>query len=433
MTRTQAKPPAPLQRPDDRRTSFRWAVLGLVFLATVINYVDRAVLGVLKPTLEQHFGWTQVDYGWIVTSFQFTYAVGYPLLGAWTDRIGLRWGYFLAVVLWSAAATAHAGARSISGFCIARAGLGFAEGGNFPAAVKTVAEWFPKQQRALATGLFNAGSNLGAVACPLVVPWLVLRSGWQSAFLATGALGFVWALLWMALYRAPQRHPWVSPAELAFIRSDPPDPAGHISWLRLLGYRQTWACVAGMLLSAPIWWFFIYWVPDFLNKQHHLNLTESSLPLVVIFVMSDLGGIAGGWFSSALIRRGWSINAARKTALLVCALCVLPVYGAGLVTGLWTAVLLVGVAASAHCAFTANLWAMLSDTVPRKAISSVIGIGGMAGALAGIGFTQAVARILQATHNNYLLPFAAASLSYVAAVGIIQALLPRLEPMELSG
>jgi ACS family hexuronate transporter-like MFS transporter len=412
-------------------TGIRWVVLVLLFFATVINYVDRSVLGILKPVLEKELGWNQVDYGWIVTAFQVTYAAGYALGGRLFDRIGVRPGYFLAVAVWSLAEIAHAFVRSVSGFSMARAGLGIAEGGNFPAAIKTVTEWFPRQQRAFATGLFNAGSNVGAVLCPLVVPWMAARWGWQAAFLTTGALGFFWITLWLAFYRAPERNPRVSPAELAYIQSDPPDPAVKIAWLELLRRRQTWAYVVGMVLSSPIWWFYIYWIPDFLNKQYNVQLTQSSAPLVAIFLVADGGGIAGGWLSSMLIRRGWTVNAGRKVTLLICALCVVPVFFTPLADSLWISVALVALAASAHCGFAANLFTLVSDTVPRQAVSSVVGIGGMAGSIGGIFFAQAVARILQATHNVYVIPFAIASVAYLVATAVMHLLLPRLEPMRL--
>ena len=412
-------------------TRCRWLVVALLFLATTINYIDRAVLGVLKPLLEKELGWTQVDYSWVVTAFQITYALGYLSAGRLFDFIGVRLGYLLSVTLWSLAAMAHALARTVMGFSIARAALGLAEGGNFPAAIKTVAEWFPKQERAFATGLFNAGSNIGAVVCPLVVPWLAHRWGWQAAFLVTGALGFAWVLLWLIAYRPPDKHPWVSAAELAHIRKDPPDPEVKIPWLVLLRYRQTWAFVVGMVASAPVWWFYIYWIPDFLNKQYHVTLTQSSGPLIAIFLIADVGGIAGGWLSSKLIRRGWSINAARKTAFLICALCVVPVFLTPLVGNLWLSVALVALAASAHCGFAANLFTLVSDTVPRKAVSSVVGIGGMAGAIAGMFSAQLIGRVLHYTNNNYFVPFALASVAYILAVGIMHALVPKLEQMEL--
>lgn len=409
----------------------RWIICALLFLATTLNYIDRAVLGVLKPVLEKELGWTQVDYGWIVTAFQITYALGYIGAGKLFDHIGVRLGYLLSVSLWSLAAMAHAAMRSVLGFCVARAGLGLAEGGNFPAAVKTVAEWFPKQERAFATGLFNAGSNIGAVLCPLVVPWLAHRWGWQMAFIVTGAIGFLWVVAWGIVYRRPQDHPWVTPAELAHIQKDPPDPPAKVPWLVLLRYRQTWAFVVGMVASAPVWWFYIYWIPDFLNKQYHLRLTQTSLPLITIFLVADLGGIMGGWLSSHLIKRGWTVNAARKTTLLVCSLCVLPVFLTPLVGNLWISVALVALAASAHCGFAANLFTLVSDTAPRKAVSSIVGIGGMAGAIAGMFSAQLIGHVLHFTNNNYLVPFALASVVYLLALGIMHALTPRLEPMKL--
>lgn len=412
-------------------THVRWRIVVLLFFATVLNYVDRAVLGILKPDLEQELGWSQTDYGNIVTSFQLLYAAGYLVSGRLLDLISLRAGYALSVGLWSLAIMAHAAVRSVTGFCVVRGALGLAEGGNFPAAVKTVTEWFPQRERALATGLFNAGSNIGAVACPLLVPWLVVRWGWQSAFLTTGALGFIWVLAWSCMYRPPARHPRVGEAELALIRSDPVDPQVKLPWRELLKHRQTWAVMAGFFCSAPIWWFYIHWIPDFLNKQYDLKLTHASLPLVTIFLVADAGGILGGWFSSRLIRRGWSVNVARKTAMLVCALCVLPVFFTPLVTHLWLSIWLVALAASAHCGFAANLFTLVSDTVPSQAVGSVVGLGGMAGSLGGMVFAQLVGRVLESTHNDYRIPFAISALAYVIALSVIHALVPRLEAMRL--
>jgi ACS family hexuronate transporter-like MFS transporter len=412
-------------------THFRWGVVALLFFAATVNYVDRAVLGILKPVLDQQLGWDQKDYGWMVTAFQAAYATGYVLAGRLFDRIGVRLGLLAAVMTWSGAAMAHALARSVLAFSTARSVLGLAEGGCFPAAVKAVAEWFPKEQRALATGIFNAGSPVGAIVCPLVVPWIAGRWSWQMAFVLTGALGFVWVLAWARLYRAPQEHPGISAAELAYIRKDPPEPGFKIAWLELLRRRQTWAFMFGMMASAPIWWFYIFWIPDFLNKRFHLNLTQSSVPLMLIFLISSFGGIGGGWLSSALLRRGWSLNRARKSAMLVCALAVVPVFATPLMGTVWWAVTLVAIAAAAHCGYTANLYTLVSDTVPGKAVSSVVGIGGMAGSIAGMGFSQLVARVLQFTNNNYLVPFLFAASGYLVALGLIHLLLPRLQTMWL--
>lgn len=417
------------QRP---RFGFRWVIVVLLFLATAINYIDRAVIGVLKPTLDEKLGWTQIDYGNIVTAFQVAYAAGYVGAGWLFDRIGVRIGYLLSVTLWSLAAMSHGLARSVTGFCAARAMLGLAEGGNFPAAIKTIAEWFPREERALAAGLFNSGAQIGAIACPLLIPWLERQWGWQSAFVTTGALGLMWVVCWRALYDAPGRHPRVSAAELAFIRKDPPDPAVRIPWLVLLRHPQTWTFVVGTVVSSPVWWFYIFWIPDFLNKHYNITLTQSSGPLITIFLIADFGGIAGGWLSSRLIKRRWSINAARKTAMLVCALAVVPVFLTPLIHSLWVSVLLVAVAAAAHCGFVANLYTVVSDTVPRKAVSSVIGIGGMAGAIAGMFFSQLVSRILHLTNNNYFAPFAVAAGAYLIGLACIQMLLPHLECMPIS-
>lgn len=410
----------------------RWSMCALLFFATTVNYIDRAVLGVLKPLLDSDLKWTQDDYGWIVIAFQATYAAGYLFAGGVIDRIGVRTGFSLAVGLWSLAAMAHAAVRTVLGFGVVRGLLGIAEGGSFPAAIKTIAEWFPREERALATGIFNAGSNVGAILCPLVVPWLAGRWGWQGAFVATGAVGFLWLAAWWALYKPVDRHPGVTPAELAHIRKDPPDPAVKIPWRTLLGYRQTWAFMTGMAASSPIWWFYIYWTPDFLKNKFALTLSDMSLPLMTIFFVSSFGGIGGGWLSSALLRRGWSVNAARKTALLTCALCVLPVFFTPRVSSLWLSVALVALAASAHCGFAANLFTLVSDTVPRQAIGSVVGIGGMAGSVAGMFFARVVSRILQATGNNYLVPFAIAAFVYLGAVAIMHLLLPRMERMNLA-
>jgi ACS family hexuronate transporter-like MFS transporter len=413
------------------RTNIRWVICTLLFFATTVNYVDRAVLGILKKTLDESLHWTQVDYGNVVTAFQIMYALGYLFAGRLIDRIGTRSGFSLAVGLWSLAAMAHAAVRTVLGFGLARAGLGLAEGGSFPAAIKTIAEWFPKEQRALATGLFNAGSNVGAITCPLVVPWLAARWGWQGAFFATGAFGFVWLLFWLWLYRAPDHHPRVNAAELAYIRRDPPDPSAYIPWLELLRHRQTWAFMIGMAASSPIWWFYIYWIPDFLSVHFQLDLHGTQLPLMTIFFISSFGGIGGGWLSSRLLQRGWSLNAARKLALLVCALCVVPVFLTPLVHSLWLAVGLVALAAAAHCGFAANLFTLVSDTVPRKAVSSVTGIGGMAGAIAGMVFAQVISHHLDATGNNYIVPFIIAASAYLLALGLMHLLLPHLELMPL--
>jgi ACS family hexuronate transporter-like MFS transporter len=408
----------------------RWVVCGLVFLATTINYVDRQVIGILKPELTRTLGWNEIDYSNIVFAFQVAYAGGYLLGGRLIDALGVRFGYALAVTLWSLAAMGHAWARSVAGFCAARIGLGFAEGANFPAAVKTTTTWFPRRERALATGIFNSGTNVGALVTPLLVPWLTYRFGWPSAFIVTGALGFLWLGAWLFLYHSPERHPTVQADELAYIQSDPPDPIATVSWLALLRYRQTWAFVAGMFLAGPIWWFYLYWIPDFLHKQHGLNLLQLGPPLVVIYLMTDVGSIGGGWLSSTLLNRGWSLNAARKTAMLVCALCVVPVFAAAQASGLWTATLLIGLAASAHQGFAANLYTMVSDTAPKQVVSSIVGIGGMIGAIGGMLIAKLTGYVLEWT-GHYLPLFIIASCAYLVALAAIHLLNPRWTPMPL--
>jgi ACS family hexuronate transporter-like MFS transporter len=382
-----------------------------------------------KPTLKDELHWDETDYSNIVTAFQAAYALGYLLAGRLMDGIGVRLGYALAVVCWSLAAMGHALVRSVLGFGVMRFGLGLAEGGNFPASVKAVSEWFPRKERALATGLFNAGSNVGALLTPLLVPWITIKFGWPAAFLVTGALGFLWLIAWWLWYQSPDLHPRLSQEERAYIQSDPPDPVVRISWLELLRHRPTWAFAVGMLLTSPIWWFYLYWVPGFLHDRHGLNLLELGPPLVVIYLMTDVGSIGGGWLSSALIRRGWSVNAGRKLALLVCAVCVVPIFAASEVAGLWEAVLLIGLAASAHQGWSANLYTLVSDTMPRQAVSSVVGIGGMAGAVGGIFIAQLAGYVLTWT-GEYRLLFAIAAGAYLLALAIIQVLVPRLEPIS---
>lgn len=422
-----------ISHPANAKTGhYRWVVCVLLFFAVMVNYIDRAVFAVLKPMLDEELGWDQKDYGWMVTAFQASYAIGYVVAGRFFDRVGVRWGFMVVVVLWSVAAVAHAAAHSVTDFIVARALLGLAQGGCFPGAIKAVTEWFPRQQRALATGWFNTGSNAGAIACPLLVPFLAGHWGWQGAFIVTGLLGFVWVAFWAWIYRSPETQPRLSAAELAFIRQDVERPQPKLPWRKLLGHRQTWAFMVGMMASSPIWWFYIFWAPDFLNKRFGLDLSGSSLPLMTIFLVSSFGGIAGGWLSSTLLRRGRSVNVARKTALLVCALCVLPVFATPLVSGVWMAVALITLAAAAHCGFAANLFTLVSDMVPRQAVASVTGLGGMAGSIAGMCFSQVVSRVLHFTDNNYLVPFGIAATAYLLALIVMHLLVPRLEPMRVA-
>jgi MFS transporter, ACS family, hexuronate transporter len=428
---------------------YRWWICGLLFLASSINYIDRQVIGILKPTLQQEFGWSEVDYGNIVMAFQAAYALGLAVVGRWVDRVGTRIGFAVAIAAWSLAAMAHAGAvwygaavasvlsatgltvsASVAGFMLARFALGLGEAANFPAGIKAVAEWFPRRERAFAAGLFNAGTNVGAIAAPLLVPWLTIAFGWQWAFLATGAIGFVWLLLWLRSYRSPAQHPRLDPAELAHIQSDPSEPAVRVPWRALLGYRQTWAFAAGKFITDPVWWLYIFWIPDFLNRNHGLDLSTIGPPLVVIFLAADAGSIAGGWLSSHLIARGWSVNAARKTTMLTFGLFVLPVGFAARTTDLWTAVGIIALAAAAHQGWSSNLFTLTSDMFPRSAVASVVGLGGMAGAISGIFIAGVTAAILQWT-GSYVPIFAMASAAYLVALVCIHLLAPRLAPARL--
>jgi ACS family hexuronate transporter-like MFS transporter len=409
---------------------FRWVICGLLFLGVTKNYMDRQVLGVLKGPLARELGWNDVDYGNLVFAFQAAYALGMIFIGRLIDRLGTRIGYAVAMVFWSLASMAHAAANSLLTFAVARAALGFGEAGVFPASIKSVAEWFPKKERALATGIFNAGTNIGAIITPLFVPWIALHLGWRWAFLFTGALGFVWLALWLALYRRPEEHPGCTAAERDYIQSDPVGTPGGIPWARLLRYRQTWAFAAGKFMVDPIWWFYLFWIPDYLQREHGLRLTQIGLPILVIYLISDVGSIAGGWLSSGLIRRGFSVNAGRKWAMLVCAICVVPIGGVYRVSGLWPTTLLIGLAAAAHQGFSANLFTLTSDLFPSRAVASVVGIGGMAGAIGGMLIAQIVGHVLQWT-NSYTIPFFIAASAYLLALLLIQALSPKLEPAQV--
>jgi len=411
------------------RTGYvRWVVCALIFFATTVNYIDRQILGILAPTLQKEIGWNEIQYGNIVTAFYAAYALGLLLVGRILDRIGTKIGYAAALIWWSLAAMATALARTPFGFGVARFALGFGEAGNFPAAIKTVAEWFPKRERALATGIFNSGSNVGAIIAPAVVPWIALSLGWQWAFILTGAIGFTWLVLWIWLYQPLERHPRVTAAERDYIRSDPAEAMTPVSWLRLARVRQTWAFAVGKFLTDPIWWFYLFWVPKFLNEKHGLTLGQLGAPLITIYLVADVGSIGGGWLSSALIKRGWSVNSARKLALLVCAILVVPAVFASKVPGLWFTVAIAGTALAAHQGFSANLYTLVSDMFPKKAVGSVAGLGGMFGYIGFSLFSALTGLILQRwTNKNYLPVFIMCGSAYLVAFGLIQLLAPRLE------
>ena len=417
-----AKSPASATTGSLGRT--RWVILGLLFFATTINYVDRQVIGILKPTLSRELGWNETDYANIVIFFQLAYAIGYIGIGRIIDVLGVRRGYGLAVTIWSVAAAAHGFARSAFGFGVARFGLGIGEGGNFPACIKAVRAWFPAKERALAAGIFNAGTNVGALVTPFLVPWLTLSYGWQTAFFVTGTLGFVWLVVWLLYYREPDRHAGVSPRELAYIKADHEPTEAPLPYRAVLGHRATWAYAAVQFLTSPVWWFYLFWLPDFLHRSHGLNLATMGLPLVVIYLLTDAGSILGGWLSSTFISRGIGVLKARKLAMLVCAAFVVPVVFAPQVEGLWPATFLVALAASAHQAWAANMFTLPSDTMPRAAVGSVAGFGGMIGALGGMGIAQLAGAVLQAS-GSYGLLFAMVPGAYFLALLLLQVLLPK--------
>lgn len=413
-------------------TRHRWKICVLLFLATTINYVDRQVIGILKPTLSAEYGWNEQDYANIVFWFQAAYAIGLVTVGRLIDRVGVKWGYAIAVGIWSFFGMTHAAASSVFTFGLARFGLGLGEAGNFPAAIKATADWFPKKERAFATGLFNSGSNVGAIVAPLLIPIIVidLALGWQAAFLITGALGIFWLILWFAIYRSPEASPKVSAAELAHIRSDPVEGDSKIPWTRLIRHRQTWAFAIGKFMTDPIWWFFLFWLPDFFGKNYGLDLKTFGPPLVAIYLLADVGSIGGGWFSSHLISRGWSVNAGRKTAMLICALCVLPVSLAIYADNLFIAVGIIALAAAAHQGWSANLFTLASDTMPRRAVASVVGFGGMAGAIGGMLMAQYAGYVLENT-GSYTPIFLAIGSIYMFALIIIHLINPQLDPANI--
>jgi ACS family hexuronate transporter-like MFS transporter len=397
----------------------RWQICALLFFANTINYMDRQVLSFLAPMLQTHIGWTEVQYGYIVVAFQFAYALGLLAVGGIIDAIGVRLGYVLAIGLWSLASMSHALARTALSFGISRFFLGLGESGNFPAAIKTVAEWFPKKERALATGIFNSGTSVGAILVPLTVPWLTRHFGWQSAFLFTGAFSALWLILWWAIYKSPEEEARLHPAELAYIRSDPATPSAKVPWLQLLGYRQTWAILIGKFLTDPVWWFLLFWLPKYFASSFGLQLTGLAGPIIAIYVASTFGSIFGGWLPAQGIRMGLSVKIARRSAMLVCALAITPFMLIGHIHNLWTIVAVISLAAAAHQGWSANIFTLASDIFPRAAIASVTGIGGFGGAIGGMLAAWIVGLVLQHFHS-YSAIFFVAGTAYLFAWLIIQ-------------
>jgi ACS family hexuronate transporter-like MFS transporter len=411
---------------------FRWIICGVLFLATTINYIDRQVISILKPTIIQWPGWSELEYGRVVSFFQLAYAGMMLVAGAFIDRIGIRKGFAIAITFWSLAAMGHAISGTVASFIMWRVFLGLGEAANFPASIKTIAEWFPQRQRALATGIFNSGTNIGAFVTPFAVAWILSTFGsWRWVFILTGAVGFLWLILWLLIYRRPEEHPRLSKEELAFIQSEPEQKIEKTPWLPLLRHKQTWAFTIGKGMTDPVWWVWLFWVPGFLNNKFGVDLKAMGLPLVVIYSMASVGSIAGGWLSAFFIKRGWSINISRKIAMLACAVCVMPVIFAASTTHIWTAVLLIGLACGAHQGWGANIFTLTSDMFPKRAVASVVGIGGAAGGITGFFISNIVGFILNKNPGNYLPIFIIACSMYMIALLIIHVIVPKLEPAKI--
>lgn len=420
---------------------YRWRVVALLFFATTINYIDRQVIGLLKPMLEIEFNWTESEYGRIVMIFSACYAVGLLIFGRFVDKVGTKVGYTVSIVVWSIAAVGHAFAKSTFGFAMARGWLGLGEAGNFPVAIKSVAEWFPKKERALATGIFNSGANIGAVAAPAIVPWLAGAYGWQQAFIWTGVIGFVWLAFWLVMYEIPSRHKKISKAEFDYIHSDQVagDPAVKVKvpWIKLFGIRQTWAFLFGKLLTDPIWWFFLFWLPSYFSTTFNLDMKNIGLPLIVVYTATTIGSIGGGYLSGWFINKGWPVFKARKVSMLIFAICVVPIMAARYVDNMWLVVALISLAAAAHQAWSANIFTTASDMFPKEAVSSVVGIGGMAGSIGGMLFPIVVGALLdhyKALGNiegGYNVLFLICGVMYLVAWLMMHIFAPKMEQVAI--
>ncbi len=416
-----------------KRTNVRWIVISLLFFATTINYIDRQVIGLLKPYIQDDLGWSEADYGYIVTAFQFAYAIGMLLCGRLLDKLGSKMGYAISILVWSVGAVLHAAARSVFGFGVMRAILGVGEAGNFPAAVKTVAEWFPKKDRAFATGIFNSGSTIGAIVAPVVVVAITLQWGWQWAFIITGALGFVWLVFWWIFYQSPMHHPKVSPAELEYIQSGEEVTATSeksMKWGKLFRYKQTYALCFSRFVTDWVWWFFLFWAPDFLNKTQGIDIKNAVLPLIVIYLMASLGGIAGGAVSSGFIKSGRSIDFSRKTTILIFALLVLPLNALAYIDNLWLVVVVIGFATAAHQGWASNIFTIVSDIYPKEVVASMVALSSFGGAIGGALASSFVGLMLEFT-GSYTLIFAVASSMYLLAWLLLKLFIPRIETIRI--
>ena len=412
----------------------RWFICAMLFFVVALNYVDRQVLSVLKPTLQGLYGWSETGYGDVVFWFQAAYGVGYVIFGRVVDRFGAKVGATVAVSLWTLAHIAHALVRSTAGFTWVRIPMGIGESGLFPSTIAATTEWFPKKERALAIGIFNAGSNVGAIVAPLVVPVMTILWGWQMAFILTGLLTVIWLAVWLIWYRKPRDYKGINAAELALIESDPQEAQRPVAWITLLKTRQTWAYILGRFLIDPVWWTFLFWLPDFFSKHYGVDLKHYGPPLVTIYIMADIGSVLGGWRSSSLLKRGVGLSRARKTAMLTCAVFALPVAVAQYASDLWLAVAIIGLACAAHQGFSANLFALPSDLFPRWASGSILGLGGLSGALGGMLMSKYAASVLQIT-GSYTPIFIFASLAYLAALLGVHLIVPRYDlvtPAQLS-
>ncbi|HVM62807.1 MAG TPA: MFS transporter [Verrucomicrobiae bacterium] len=411
--------------------NFRWLICALLFTATVINYLDRQMIGIFKPELAKIFHWSERDYAWIVASFQAAYACGEVLSGPFIEWVGIKGAYAIAIVLWSLATIGHAPIASVFGFCAARFALGIGESANWPAAVRTVTEWFPQRERSAAIGIFNAGSNVGSIVGPVLIPLLALQLGWQAAFVVLGAIGFVWVSLWFILYEAPGKSRWLGAEERAHILAG----ASHaderrLPWRSVIRHRETWAYVSSGIFTAPVWWFFLFWLPDFYGRQFGFNSREFGIRLAAIYAAAALGSIGGGGLSAALLRRGWTINGARKGAGMACACCALPVMFATRANHAWLATVCFALAAAANQGWSSIMFTAVSDMFPKRAVASVVGFGGMCSSLVAVGFSRLVGGILQNTgvYDTILIYCGAA---YMAALVAFHLLVPQIKPIEI--
>jgi len=432
--------------PTNNIGRYRWTICSLIFFATTINYLDRSVISLLKSTLEKEFHWTETDYSNIVIAFQVCYAFGMLVVGRVIDKLGTKIGYAVAIAGWSIAAAAHGLVRSTIGFVMARGALGVTEAGNFPAAIKTTAEWFPKKERAYATGLFNSGANVGAILAPLSVPFIEQAWGWEWAFILTGVTGVIWLFFWIRMYEIPARHKKLGKAEYDYIHSDNKPAAKseeaeikQTPWGKLLQYRQTWAFILGKFLTDPVWWFYLFWLPAFLEAQYGIKRIDMALPVALVYTMSTFGSIGGGWLPLRFVNSGWEVFRSRKTAMFIYAIGALPVIFAQLLGGInmWLAVVIIGIAAAAHQAWSANIFTTVSDMFPKKAVASVTGLGGMAGALGGMLIAFAAGHLfdhykaLGHIETGYYIMFFICGFAYLTAWVVMHFLVPREKEVEI--